>query len=345
VARKQSVKYLMKSALSNKLALGRSKYEDQKQTRIERHKLMQKGVPYQERLKINKSQDYIYCTNTFNIYNRHVEKFATYLEQEHGIKKVNDIEEAIPYIQQYINYLDKEKDWSPYTIYLATSAIAKATNTYVFDYEKPRRTSANITRGRQEAINDEKNERLAKKSMEINRLLGLRRSQLSRLKVCDIRERYIGKQRICEVHTIGKGKKHNIQIFYKKDEIEKVLALKNGKADNEYILTKEEMNHDADLHSMRRERACYLYNAILEEIENDSDKRKFYQDEIRRIFREAGKTVTENMDKKVYLRGATRQKAINEGLEIEYDRTALLAVSCMVLNHYRSNVTLAYYIR
>ncbi len=342
MARKTSIKYALKQALASKEAYGRSKYEDKLKTKIHRAKLQSQGVSYQERLRIDYSKNYVYSKSTMNSYQRWCGYFGNYLA-ENGLKHIT-IEESIAYIQEYIDYMKESNKYSAWTINLALASICKATGEYICDYSHPTRHISDICRGTKECINDNYNEKNYEKSLTANKLLGLRRSQLLKLKAGDIKTQNINGQNIVIVTTIGKGKKINHQIFYDKDEQITVLAMKNGKKDDERIFSKKEISHDADYHHMRELRAKEVYERVVEDISNNPERRSYYQKEINRIFYEAGRTVKENMDKPVYLRGLTREKAEKQGKAICYDRTALLFVSATVTSHWRSSVSLAHYI-
>lgn len=345
MARKATLKYLLRERLATKkeAGYGRSKHNDKLRTEHERDRLQREGVSNEERIReVNYLKDYIYVSSTFNIYSRHVGYFADWLAKEHGLKKIT-IEECKPYIQEYMNYMERE-NYSAYTINLALAAICKATDEKMIDYEHKQRSVAEIIRGTGERKHDSFNNIMAKETLEANRLLGLRRNQLKNLKASDIREEHHGDKTIVVVETIGKGKKINHQIFYDEAEKEAVLKFREGKMHDERIFNQQEFKYDADYHYMRELRCKDVYNRVLEDMKQHPERRGFYQSEIHRLFNEAGKHCREDLDKPVYARKENRQRLLDAGRPIEYDRTALMFCSVTITSHWRSSVTFEHYV-
>ena len=345
MARKANLKYLLRERLANKkeAGYGRSKHNDKLRTEQEREQLQREGVSYEERIReVNHMNEYIYVSSTFDIYCRHVGYFADWLAEEHGLKKIT-IEECKPYIQEYMNYMERQ-DYSAYTINLALAAICKATDEKMIDYEHKQRSVAEITRGTGERKHDAFNNVMAKETLDANRLLGLRRSQLKNLRASDIREEQHGDRTIVVVETIGKGKKVNHQIFYDEAEKEAVLKFREGKMPDERIFNQEEFKYDADYHNMRELRCKDVYNRVVVDMKQNPERRAFYQSEIHRLFNEAGKRRRENLDMPVYARKENRQRLLDAGRPIEYDRTALMFCSVTVTSHWRSSVTFEHYV-
>ena len=91
MARKATLKYLLRERLANKkeAGYGRSKHNDKLRTEHERDRLQREGVSYEERIReVNYMKDYIYVSSTFNMYSRHVGYFADWLAKEHGLKRL-----------------------------------------------------------------------------------------------------------------------------------------------------------------------------------------------------------------------------------------------------------------
>lgn len=349
MARKQSLKYLMKEELGKKFSAGygRSKYQDQQKTRQERQRLANKGVAYEDRIRlVDYTRQYVYCQSTFDVYSRSVGYFADWLANTHNIKKVSSIEECEPYIQEYMNWMDAE-GLSAYTIQIRLASICKSfpEPLCMLDFEHKSRSIAHISRGKGKTKNQEYSSKKAKETLEINRLLGMRREALRKLKASDIKEVTVGDRKLVIVESIGKGKKYNQQIFYDPEEQRRVLQLKKGKAPDERICNPEDFHCDANFHKERELRCKEVYYRVKEEIESSPEKKKFYQDEVRRLFAEANRSSKEldMLDKPVYVRGENRQRLLDEGREIAYDRTSLLICSLTVTNHFRSSVTLEFY--
>lgn len=320
-------------------AYGLSKHIDQQKTNQERNLLKSQGVPYKERLNINYCKNYIYSYNTMTLYQKKVEKFAEYLTSI-GKKKIT-IEESKDYIQNYINYLKDEKKLAPTSIHTELAAICKATHTNMLDYEHPRRSIAEITKGTKLLELENITNPNTLETLIANGLLGLRRNELMNLKAKDIIEH----DNKVIVNTVGKGGKHNQQIFIWEDEMKAVLKLKEDKGENDFIFPKEYFNNNANYHKMRELRAKEVYYRVCKDIETRGLEAKLeYQEYIRTIFKVNGKILRENLDHPVYVRSANRNRLEKSDREISWDRTALMYVSVTVTNHFRTNVTLSHYV-
>lgn len=334
---RNTIKYLLKQALQQKASYGRSKHEDKVATYQKREELRQQGASYAERMEINEMKDHIYSYGTMQTYQQQAGAFGDYLIAE-GHKKIS-VEESRDYIQPYIDHL-QEKGLSPWSINTALAAVCKATGANIREYDHPQRTISHIRRGNAERAHDRANEKNAARILEANRLLGMRRSELKALRAEDIIEK--GDKVI--VQSIGKGGRHNQQVFTDPGEQERVLALKEGKAGHDKIFSAAEFRNDADLHAARAERAVEVYNRVVADMKEHPERRDYYQNEVRQGFAERGRTLREHLDNPYCVRGANRQRLIAEGREVDYDRTALLYVSITVLNHTRSDVSAAHYI-
>ena len=334
---RNTIKYQLKQELEKQASYGRSKHQDKIATYQKREELRQQGASFEERMKVNEMQGHIYSYQTMKTYQQQVGYFGDYLIQN-GLKKIS-IEESREYIQEYIDYLEQDGK-SPWTINTALAAVCKATGASIRDYDHPKRTISHIERGNCERLHDSTNEKNANRILEANRLLGMRRSELQRLRAGDIVE--TGEKVI--VQSIGKGGRHNQQVFTLPEEKAQVLALKKGKADNQRIFQAADFRNDADLHHERQNRAVSVYKRVVEDMRQNPDRREYYKQEIRQAFQERGRTCKENLDNPYCVRGDNRQRLMTEGREVTYDRVALLYVSISVLNHTRSDVTAAHYV-
>ena len=147
------------------------------------------------------------------------------------------------------------------------------------------------------------------------------------------------------IKYIGKGGKYNQQIFTDEKEKAFVLSLKNGKQPNERIFTKQEIKNAHNLHKARELRSKAVYERVVNDIANRGETAKMeYENEIRRIFKDNHKTIRENLDNPYFVRGANRQRLLQENRPVEYSRIALLYVSVTVTQHFRSNTTANHYI-
>ena len=337
MARKQTIKFLMKSELNSMAAYGRSKYQDQQRTHALRSQMKKEGKSWEECLRVNFSKDYIYSYQTMKNYQYEVDRFANYLA-ERGLKKIS-LEEAKEHIQEYLDY-EKEKGLRPASINSSMSAICKALHADIINFDRPKRSVSDIVRSRGEHEHDMRNAESAKELLEANRLMGLRRNELKGLKASDIRE-VDGK---VIIYTKGKSGKHNQQIFYLPEEKEKILSYKEGKQPTDRIFDRELFKNDADLHYMRELRAKDVYEQVRTDMRQNPERRDFYITEIQRIFAESGRTLKEDLDKPYITRGENRERLEAEGREVSFDRVALMMVSVTVLNHFRSSVSCNYYV-
>jgi hypothetical protein len=275
-------------------------------------------------------------------YQHEVDRFADYL-QEHGFNKIT-LQEAQEHVQDYLDFL-KDKGLSAPSIHSSCAALCKVLHRNMWEYEKPKRTISNITRGNQ-TFKDKHVTMISK--LEENRIwhinrefLGMRKNELINLRANMIKEL----DNRVEIHYIGKGGKHNKQIFYLEHEKAFVLSLKQGKQENERIFKRKDVEEAKNLHKARELRCKDVYERVVNDIaKGGEDTRQAYKDEIKRIFKEAHKPLRENLDMPYYVRGANRNRLISEGRETEYSRVALMYVSVTVSQHFRTDTTQNHYI-
>ncbi len=335
---RDSIKFMLKQELEHKAAYGQSKHQDKITTNEKRAEMKREGKSYEERLQVNDMRDKIYSYSTMATYLQQVDYFGSYLVSN-GHKRIS-IEESKNHIQEYIDHLQAQGK-SPYTIATALAAICKATGAIAHDYKHPSRSVSNIKRGTLDRKNDRYNEVNHAGILEANRLLGMRRTALSRLTAKDIIER--GDAVV--VLSKGKGGRNNEQIFIMPEEKAAVLALKEGKAPEERIFDRKDFCNDADLHHMRQQRAVEVYNRIVDDMRQNPKRRDYYKQIVYDGFQRRGRTCKENLDNPFCVRGQNRQHQLSEGKDVTFDRCAVLAVSIMVLNHCRSDVTVEHYIQ
>lgn len=334
---RNSIKYELKNALREKESYGRSKHNDKLATYEKRAEMKKQGCSYEERLEVNELKDHIYSYSTMKTYQQQVGYFGDWLIAE-GHKKIN-LEDSKDYIQDYIHYLEEDGK-SPYSINTALAAICKATGACQHDYTHPPRTIANIERGSGERRNDKYNEKNHADILDANRLLGLRRNELRRLRAKDIVE----KDGVVIVQTKGKGGRHNEQIYIFEDEKEMILALKAGKEPEDKLFSRDRFDNDADLHNQRALRAQDVYNRVLEDMRLHPERREYYKQQIQSYYETRGRICKENLDNPYCIRGALRQKMTVQNRDCTFDRVAVLFVSISVLSHTRSDTTVEHYL-
>lgn len=285
----------------------------------------------------------IFSKSTMDSYVKSVGVFEKYCIEKFGTSRIS-MDTAKGEIQDFVYWCRDERNFSPNTIHTHLAAVCKALHEPMANYDKPQRCYAENTRGRNGAIRDGFNAHRAAESVDLNNTLGLRRDELARLKCSDIVLSPDGNRGV--VYTVGKGGKHNINILLNREEVLKVQQyIDQAKAaGREYIFSKEQMNHDANLHKCRADRAVYVYDYVKKDIENNPAARECWQREINRVFKENGKELREDLDKPYIPRGKGREQLIEAGLPLEYDRTALMASSVFCLNHFRSDISFQNYI-
>ena len=346
--RTRQLSYALRTNLEGMAAYGESKktYKD-KTNAMRRQKyreLIYKGIPqediHKELLHIDCAKDKIFSYSTMKNYIRFVKDFANFVYIQTGTSRVS-ISESVKYIQLYINSLITKGD-SPNTINLKLAAVCKATGQYVVDYTHPIRRYSDVTRSVKNAVRDKYNSQRACEALELNRAIGLRRNELARVSINDIR---IG-EKCAYIYSKGKGGKNNVTYISdpkKLDILYKYMrqAIADGR---ETLLSKEQMNHDADLHHARALCAIDEYKRVAEDMRINPERREFYKDYIRSIFKKYKKPLLEDLDKPYFLRGAGKKLCISKGKSYIYDRVAVLYVSLAILHHFRSDTTVQHYL-
>lgn len=274
--------------------------------------------------------------------------------KENGYNKVAKIEKngKQKTIQEYADYL-VEKRYSPATIHTYLYAPCKALNIGMEQIEKPKRLAENITRSRDETKNVqgaiEKDKPIYSRVVSLQRAVGLRRSELAKLKGGSLVEDESGK--LC-IAVNGKGGKYQLQKILPQD-VETVKEIYQTVKSNEYVFSSTEMRNNIDLHGMRAEHARIAYEyyrnmgtdekkVLLSELkarwlsyhpkcdEKSREYRKWYD----QMFKGNGCYA---------LRGSNYARAVKLGRETRYDRIALMAVSVFHLSHWRLDVTVKHY--
>lgn len=338
MAKQKNIRYLLKSELKKLESYGQKKHEDKKKTYDERKQLKAEGYSLAEREKMcNYSKDKIYSIQTMETYQREVSKFADWLNNQ-GKGKIT-IEQAKDEIQPYMDSL-KERGLSASSIHTALAACCKATHSYMRDYDVPERKLSEMTRGKKKVRNDRYNEKNHAEILAINRIIGVRRSELMEIRMRDV----IEKDGVMYIHTKGKGGKDNQQLITEESEKEVIRRYMKDKAENERLFSRDMFNNDADLHSQRAERAKIVYQRVVADMERHHERREYYKKFIKNEFEKKGKKVPTNLDKNYICRGSFREMLIKEGKEISYDRVAAMYVSLTVTSHWRVDTTIQHYL-
>lgn len=344
-----NIGYQMKLVLREMAAFGESKKSYKEETshlRTEyKSKLISQGYSKQEAHKMTQNictyRNKIFSASTMESYQKAAGVFEQFCQETLGTKRLT-LEEAKNHVQEFVDW-NISKNLTPQTVHLRLSAVCKALELNISDYQKPIRHYSDATRSVKSAQNDTYNAVHAKKALTANRIIGLRRSELSRLQCSDIH--FISEEK-AEVYTIGKGGKHNINIVSGREKVSalKIMVQEAESQCNIYLLDKTDLNNDADLHHERAECAKDVYNSVCADMAAHPERRTYYQSEIFRIFAENNKPLRENLDVPYRCRGQNREKLEQLGKPTVFDRVAVLYVSCTVTNHFRSDTTVQHYL-
>lgn len=349
MSRLPNISIVLRRRLSAMYVPNESKQAHKDETRrlraIYKKDLLQKGYnkkeAHQMSLSICTYEDKIFCSSTLKSYLKAVDSFAQFCKEVHGTKRISP-EDAAKYVQDYVNW-SIEKGYSPHTIYTHLSGICKALHLKISDYEKPQRHYTDAIRSIHPAKNDAYNTTRAAVALRANRIIGLRRSELCSLPLQNIH--FLSNDRV-EVHTIGKGKKHNINTISDPHEISVLREMVDAaqQKGQVFLLSKAETQNDADLHHARAQKAISVYQKVVADMKENPTHRAYYQAEIKRIFAENRKPLRENLNLPYRCRGKNREKLLEMGKNTIFNRTAVLYVSCTITNHFRSDTTVQHYL-
>ena len=302
---------------------------------------------------------------TGTAYKKHIKNFARWAK-EHGYRRYEQITKDV--VQEYEQHLeDSPKQYSPATIHSYLTPVCAAADVPMDQIRKPKRSAGSIIRGRrqdtdgqavsrnQQGDRQERNPRYAR-LVALQRVTGIRRAELSRLKGADLVERgsslYV---RVCK----GKGGKEQMQYILPQDRqiVREIFA---GVAPDQKIFSKAEMSNVINLHGMRAQhgRDCYLHylrhittrqgaadslrQTLLQRWEKGHERLRASDPEAWR--RQRARFLADCDDRPYRLRGENLAKAQNLGLPEEYNRLALMCVSVFHLSHWRLDVTVTNYI-
>lgn len=296
-------------------------------------------------------------TNTKHLYNRSFEKFAAWAKGQ-GIRDAAAVTAAA--IQDFERSLEADpRRYSAATIHGYLAPVCRAAGVPMEEIRKPKRTAAKIRRSRQETANQQ-GKREAEKAenqrlIDFQRAVGIRRSELARLKGRDLIE---DSGQLFVLVERGKGGKRQRQWILPADQ-EIVRQTFAGIAPDQSVFSGAEMANKIDLHALRAEHArdCYAYYAKLVKRPGAADRLRRAM--LRRFDAENGqllaqdpatcrrkrdKFIADMGDAPYLLRGENREKAIAAGQPTEYNRLCLLAVSVYHLSHWRLDVTVTNYL-
>lgn len=290
--------------------------------------------------------------NTSKTYRNSAKQFAEWGRANH-IKNIENIDKEV--IQAYSSYLG-DRGYSAATIHTKLAPICKIAEINMAQIVKPSRSCGDIIRGRDEYANSQgryqaDSERF-KRVVDLQRAVGVRRSELAKLKPSDV---IITKYGSMWVHVAqGKGGKEQYQYILPQD-VDKVKEIIDGIVPGDTILSKEEMNNKINLHGIRAEHARKVYYHFKEKCDTDPKYRENLKESLKMYYKnmndmhvpkniERYNTFCKDMrDGSYIIRGENKEKAFAQGLPIEYDRLCLMATSVYSLSHWRLDVTVCNY--
>jgi hypothetical protein len=342
--------YALRKRLHEMYQPGMSKNQCQKETASLRNKykteLINSGVSrtdaHYESLQICTYKDVIFSKSTLDNYTAAINPFVKFVEEIEGTKRVT-VEGCVKYVQPFIDSR-AEAGLSPATVKRDLAAVCKALGKPMADYRRPPCHYAERRKGLGESPNRESNQKLHGDILELNRCLGLRRSELGRLKISDIKYRDDGS--LEAITRRGKGGKRNVNLVTDPGKISYIEKFVDAAIDagRDYLLAKDALNHNSDLHSERANAAKDRYREVVDDMNQNPGRREFYTSEIRRMFAEAGRTLNEDLDRPYECRGYNRVLLRQRGIPHKWDRVAVLYTSLTILSHFRSSVTVNHYL-
>lgn len=313
---------------------------------------MRKSIQYE---LINNALVGITDNHTISAYKKDCKLFANYC-RTNGLKTYSDVKkECRSILQGYERYME-ECGYTASTIHRRLASPCKGLGVSMKEIKKPKRLSGKIIRGRDISANVQGKRELKKEKykrlIEFQKCVGIRRSELGRLKGKDLCIDESGK--LCVRVKRGKGGKEQLQRILDND-IETVKKIFSGIESDESVFSLDEMKNKIDLHSIRREQAQRAYSYYLGRIHREPEYSMQAKRELVKRYAIYNKNRTEGkpmewLEKNLkrgqpyYIRGDNRRKALAQNKSVEYDRLALLMVSVFHLSHWRLDVTVTNYI-
>lgn len=234
------------------------------------------------------------------------------------------------------------------TVHTRLAPICKACDISMAEIEKPKRHSADVKRGRYQVDRAVREENLGRyrPSVQLERAIGIRRSELAHLRGSDLAQTKSG--RLYVIVRNGKGGKKQYQRILPQHEAT-VIAAFSRKGRDEFILEESQISKNINYHGMRADLAkeAYTYYTALSDSQKDA-LRMFLIEKYQKMANPSEHALNVfkrqiNSNTPYLLRGKNLKLALSKGLPIEYDRLALMAVSVEHLSHWRLDVTVNNY--
>lgn len=315
--------------------------------------------------------------DTQRTYRRGINGFCDWIQETYSINNWKQLEAAggaKKFVQEYEKKLESDGK-SVSTIHTYLAPICKGLGLHLGEIEKPKRIADEMTRSRSAQNNQqgqiEQINPKYKRLVEFQKMVGIRRAELKKLKINSFRRDESGYP--CVVVERGKGGKAQMQrilpedIHKMKNFLKSVLDMVAGSElprNKIALFTAGEMNNKIDLHGIRADQARRAYDYYWGKCETVAGKEKLQDELVKRwnachgaaeqIEKQDGKYFSPSKSGKRFinefahngkyeLRGANRERCFRQGRPLAYDRTALLAVSVFHLSHWRNDVTVKHY--
>lgn len=251
----QSLVHQVEMKLKSKMAIGHSKYDDQKAERAllkeKRKKDSKAMLSYQERISIHK----IYTWSTFQDYQKHACYFVKWCKEHYGCRMLSEC-------RQYVDeWLMARSVLAPHSQKLEACALAKVFDCTTEDFIKTAvRHRAGITRSRKAAKRDKNfSEAKNREFIEFCKATGLRKKELKCLRGTQLVFKN-GIYYIAVTSGAKGGRYRESPIISNIDAIvEQMKEAGNGKVWS-YV-------PDMDVHSYRSDYCTEIYNTLARPIE------------------------------------------------------------------------------
>lgn len=291
--------------------------------------------------------------HTVTVYKRDCKNFAVYCRLN-AVKTPEQLEKRkTEILQKYEDSLENA-GYKPATIHRYLAAPCKALNVNMQDIEKPHRTADMIARGRDTGFNIQGQREITqerfKRLMSLQKVVGLRRAELAKLRERDFRTDESGY--LCVYIHNGKGGKDQLQRILPSD-LEKVKKIFSEVKPDQRVFTKNEMNNKINLHGLRAEHARKAYSYYADRLEREPSYKYVCRKELAlryKTMHTADRVTNQRFlrditnDAPYVLRGKNREKAVSLGKPVTYNRLAMMMVSVFHLSHWRLDVTSVNYL-
>lgn len=294
---------------------------------------------------------------TRKTYLYHTKRFIQFCREQYDVHTYADCADKI---QGYADFLTQSGKYTPSSIHLMLAACCAAFGVPLQNIKKPKRHTAEYTRGRTAPLNPrnsqnpdhERWERL----VQFAKRVGIRKAEYYKLK----KEDFLflpGQNGLPDRYAVrvlrGKGGKSQNQIIME-DDVEFVKSYFDKLKPGQFLFPPELYKNNAlNLHKYRSDHAREVYDMLLRKIQDNPAYEKVLEAELRARFagtyldKKTGspKPFPEHLLRGAYvLRGKNRRKALEHGYATQYNKTVLLYVSVFLLSHFRLDVAAASYV-